>query len=36
MGIFSKIKEKLLGTKVEQNEKYVQALDKSRNTLKDV
>ncbi|MGI6377959.1 MAG: signal recognition particle-docking protein FtsY [Bacilli bacterium] len=34
MGIFSKIKEKLLGTKVEQNEKYVQALDKSRNTFK--
>jgi len=34
MGLFAKLKEKILGTKVEQKDKYVQGMDKSRTSFK--
>ncbi len=34
MGLFANLKEKLFGKKLEQNEKYVQGLDKSRTSFK--
>ena len=34
MGLFSRLKERLIGVKIEQKEKYIQGLDKSRSTFK--